>query len=176
MTTTHVPHIQQNRFHSRGCYRHMKKQPPKFKSKLGQVDFTNVRWAPVVNCVVRFRGKILIVQRSKELNFYPGVWNGVSGFLDDRKSLKEKVEEELREELGIPKNKIKKITLGEVFNQDEPKYKKTWIVHPVLVDVTTDKVKLDWEAKNLQWVTLREAKKKKLMPGFGKVLENVEQL
>ncbi len=146
---------------------------PKFKPKLGQVDYTNARWAPVINCVLRYGNKILVVQRSESLNFYPGYWNGVSGFLDDQRSLDEKVSDELREELGILKTKIKRIRLGEIFDQEELKYKKTWIVHPVLVEVKTDKVKLDWEARNYKWTTLREAKKLKLLPGFDKVLEKL---
>jgi len=145
----------------------------KFQPKPGQVDFTNVRWAPVINCVLKYRNKILVVQRSRDLNFYPGYWNGISGFLDDKKSLTEKVAEELREELGIPKNKILKIKLGEIFDQEELKYKKTWIVHPVLVEVKTDKIKLDWEAKNYQWLSLNEIKKLKLLPGFNLVLNKL---
>ena len=145
----------------------------KFKAKPGQVDFTNVRWAPVINCVLKYKNKILVVQRSRDLNFYPGYWNGISGFLDDKKSLTEKVAEELREELGIPKNKILKIKLGEIFDQEELKYKKTWIVHPVLVEVKTDKIKLDWEAKNYQWLSLNEIKKLKLLPGFNLVLNKL---
>ncbi len=145
----------------------------KFKPKPGQTDFTDARWAPVINCVLKYKGKILVVQRSKDLSFYAGYWNGVSGFLDDQKSLKEKVQEELKEELGIPKGKIKTIRLGEIFDQEEKKYKKTWIVHPVLVEVATDKVTLDWEAKKYAWVTLDEVKKLKLMPGFDIVLEKV---
>ncbi|MDD3487453.1 MAG: NUDIX domain-containing protein [Candidatus Moranbacteria bacterium] len=142
----------------------------KFKPRSGQIDFTEARWAPVINCVVRYENKILLVQRSESLNFYPGYWNGVSGFLDDRKSLKEKIKEELKEELGIPKSKIKKIQLGEIFHQEEKKYKKTWIVHPVLVDIATDEVKLDWEAKNFEWMILAKVKKMKLLPGFDMVL------
>ena len=145
----------------------------KFQPKPGQVDFTNVRWAPVINCVLKYRNKILVVQRSRDLNFYPGYWNGISGFLDDKKSLTEKVAEELREELGIPKNKILKIKLGEIFDQEELKYKKTWIVHPVLVEVKTDKIKLDWEAKNYQWLSLNEIKKLELLPGFNLVLNKL---
>lgn len=147
----------------------------KFKPEPGQVDFTHARWAPVVNCVVKYNEKFLVVERSKTLNFYPGYWNGISGFLDDQKSLKGKVEEELREELGIPKTKIKQIQLGEIFDQEEAKYKKTWIVHPVLVQISTDKIKLDWEAKNFRWVTLKEAKKLKLLPGFDLVLKKLEK-
>nr|AIA17083.1 NUDIX domain protein [uncultured bacterium] len=152
------------------------KNQPAFKPKSGQIDFTNVRWTPVLNCVVRYKNKILVVQRSENLNFYPSYWNGVAGFLDDKKSLKEKVEEELRDELQISKNKIKKIQLGEIFDQEEPKYKKTWIVHPVLVTVTTDTVKLDWEAQKYRWTSFSEAKKLKLLPGFDEVLKRVSKL
>lgn len=144
-----------------------------FKPKPGQVDFTSARWAPVMNCVLKYKDKLLVVQRSKNLNFYPGYWNGVSGFLDDQRSLREKVADELREELGLSKNNIKQIRLGEIFDQEEPKYKKTWIVHPVAVEVKTDKVKLDWEARNYRWITLKEAQSLKLLPGFDEVLKRL---
>jgi isopentenyldiphosphate isomerase len=151
----------------------MTKKVNKFKPKPGQVDFTHARWAPVINCVVKYKDKILVVQRSSELNFYPEYWNGISGFLDDKKSLEKKVEEELREELGIAKKYIRKIKVGEIFDQDEPKYHKTWIVHPILVEVATDKIKLDWESQNYRWIKPSKAKKLKLLPGFDKVLEKI---
>lgn len=143
----------------------------KFVPKPGQVDFTNVRWAPVLNCVVMHEGKILLVQRNKSMRLYPGYWNGISGFLDDHKSLEQKVHEELREELGVSKKHIISIQLARILNQEAPKYKKTWIVHPVLVKVDTDKVKLDWEAQNYKWITPGEAKKMDLMPGFDETLK-----
>ncbi|MBI3638671.1 NUDIX domain-containing protein [Candidatus Wolfebacteria bacterium] len=148
---------------------------PKFKPKKRQTDFTNARWAPVINCVVKYKDKILVVERSKKLNFYPEYWNGISGFLDDKRNLRRKVEDELREELGLKKKDIKSIKLGEIFHQDEPKYKKTWIVHPVLVEIKTDKIKikLDWEAINYKWIRPNEVKKLKLLPGFDKVLERL---
>ena len=151
----------------------MRKRLLKFKPKPEQVDFTYARWAPVVNCVLKYQNKILLVRRSSSVNFYPGYWNGISGFLDDQRSLEEKVQDELREELGLQKSKIKSIRLGEIFHQEEPKYKKTWIVHPVLVEISTDTVRLDWEAEEYKWVTLREAKKFKLLPGFEEVLRNL---
>ena len=153
--------------------KNMKK--PLFKPKRGQVDFTYARWAPVINCVLKNKNRILVVQRSKELKFYPGYWNGVSGFLDDQRSLNQKVSDELREELGMPKTKIKKIQFGKIFNQEEPKYKKTWIVHPVLVEVETDKIQLDWEANNYKWLTLQAVKQLKLLPGFDNVLKHLSQ-
>ena len=145
----------------------------KFITKPRQVDYANIRWAPVVNCVVKYKGRFLVVQRSRNLGPFPLYWNGVSGFLDDRKSLNEKVVEELREEAGMPKRKITRIRLGEIFDLEDPKCRKTWIVHPVLVEVDDEAVKLNWEAKSYKWVTLREARKLKLLPGFNRVLEKL---
>lgn len=145
----------------------------KFKPEPGQIDFSKARWAPVINCVLKHKGKILVVERSKDLNFYPGYWNGISGFLDDQRSLGQKVRDELKEELGISGKDIVSIKLGKIFDQEEPKYKKTWIVHPVLVKVATDKVSLDWEARDYKWLKISEVKKLKLLPGFEKVLESI---
>ena len=149
----------------------MKKQV--FKPKPGQIDYTKARWAPVINCVLKHNNKILVVQRSEELNFYPRYWNGLSGFLDDKRDLIEKITDELKEEVGISKNKIKRVWLGQIFHQEESKYQKTWIVHPILVEVEINKIQLDWEAQNYKWLTLQEIKKLKLLPGFEKVLEKL---
>ena len=141
-----------------------------FAPRPGQVDYTHARFAPVINCILRHKGKILLVKRSSTLNFYPGLWNGISGFLDDDKTLEEKVKEELKEEAGIEAGSIRAITLGTIFHQEEPEYKKTWIVHAVLVDVATDAVKLDWEAMEYYWIDPEETDTLDLLPGFEKVL------
>jgi isopentenyldiphosphate isomerase len=123
--------------------------------------------------VVKYGSKILVVRRNPDLNFYPGYWNGISGFLDDQQSLKEKIYSELSEELGLTRSQIVKIKVGEIFDQDDPQYNKTWVVHPVLVEVKTDKVKLDWEASNYKWLTPLEVKKLKLLPNFIEVLNRL---
>ena len=143
---------------------------PTFKPKKGQVDYTNIRWVPVMNCVLQYKDTILLVQRNINMRLYPGYWNGISGFLDDSKSLEEKIIEEIKEEVGLNKENIISIRLGQIFDQDEEKYKKTWIVHPVLVKINTEKIALDWEAQNHKWVTLKEIKKMDLLPGFDRVI------
>ena len=105
------------------------------------------------------------------MRLYPGYWNGISGFLDDKQSFREKVCAELREELGFKKKNIISIRMGTIFHQEASKYKKTWIVHPVLVEVNTDVVTLDWEAQNYQWLLPKEVMKLKLLPGFDQVLK-----
>jgi len=143
----------------------------KFKPKPGQTDYTHVRRAPVVNCVVQYQDKILLVRRSDKVEFYPGYWNGISGFLDDGRSVREKAKEEVREEAGIAEKNIVAIAEGKVFEQDEQEYDKTWVVHPVLVEVNKDNIRLDWEAQDYRWVTVDETKKFNLLPGFDRVLK-----
>lgn len=143
-----------------------------FQPKSGQVDYTNIRWAPVINCVVKHGDKILIVRRSSKLKFHPGWWNGLGGFLDDNKNLEEKVEEEIREETGISAEDIISIKIGEIFDEDDTKFGKTWIVHPVLAEVKTDKVVLDWEAEDYRWIKPEELTNFKITAGFKKVVRN----
>lgn len=144
---------------------------PEFRPEVGQVDYTGIRYAPVINCVVRNDGEILLVRRSPGMRLYPNFWNGISGFLDDKRGIEEKVKAELREELGIEEEDISAIRRGFVFDQEEAKYAKTWIVHPILVDVTTRKVRLDWEAATYGWFDPDDARKLDLLPGFDKVLD-----
>lgn len=146
---------------------------PEFIAKKGQVDYTNIRYCPVVNSVVCRGDKILLVKRSSDLRLYPGYWNGISGFLDTDQSLEEKVEEEIEQELGLKKSAIKQMRRGHVFSQDAAEYHKTWIVFPVAVEVSSDRIKLDWEASDYIWTSLDKVKQMELMPGFLDVIEEL---
>ena len=145
----------------------------KFKPKPGQTDYTNLRKAPVINCVIKHQDKILIVQRSSKMIFYPDYWNGVSGFIDDSLSIKAKIKQEVKEEVDIEPEDIINISEGQIFEQEEPKYNKTWVVHPFLVEVKTNRIHLDWEAQDYKWLKPEEIKSFKLIPGFDKVLQKL---
>lgn len=146
---------------------------PKFIPKPGQIDFSDARYAPVVNAVVRFKNEILLVKRSAELRLYPNYWNGISGFLDDKKSIEEKVAEELHEELGIGRRAVAGYHVGRPFLQEAQDYNKTWIVIPVRVEVLSKDFKLNWEAQEARWFRSSEIKKLQLLPGFDRVLQEV---
>ena len=146
---------------------------PKFIPAPGQVDYTNIRYCPVINCVLRYENKILLVKRSSVLKLYPGYWNGISGFLDSELSVEDKALEELREELNINNHDVLSIKRGRVLVQESEKYLKTWIVFPLLVDVKTTDIKLDWEASSYKWLTVRYAKKLNLLPGFKEVIDEL---
>ncbi|SRR6266568_4130649 len=139
---------------------------PKFTPKPGQTDYTHIRYTPVINCVVVRADKILLVQRSAGMRLYPNYWNGISGFLDDDKSIEEKAGEELGEELGIVTKDIVSIRCGQVILQEAPDYGKTWLVVPVLTTIRAVDLQTDWEAVAAQWFAPAEVPKLDLLPGF----------
>ncbi|MDD3156279.1 MAG: NUDIX domain-containing protein [Candidatus Pacebacteria bacterium] len=98
---------------------------PKFIPKPGQVDYTNIRYCPTINCIIKCNDEFLLLKRSPDLNLYPGLWNGVSGFLDDHQDIQDKVREELKEELNILEDKISSIKVFNPFYREEKEYDKT---------------------------------------------------
>ena len=104
------------------------------------------------------------------MRLYSGCWNGVSGFLDDARSIEEKVTQELGEELGIAPEGIGSIERGQVLPQEAPEYRKTWFGVPVLARVGVTDFKLDWEAKRAKWHAPDEIGKLGLLPGFDMVI------
>jgi NADH pyrophosphatase NudC (nudix superfamily) len=145
-------------------------EEPAFKARDGQVDYTDIRYAPVVNTIVVYRNKILLLQRNPKMRLYPGYWNGISGFLDDDKSIEEKVYTELKEELGIERAHVTNLERGKPLIQESPEYNKTWLVVPVKADITTNEFKLDWEASAAKWYDPEEISALDLLPGFEPVI------
>ncbi len=148
-------------------------QEPPFVPREGQIDYTHEHRAPVLNCVITCQGKLLLVKRNPVMRLYPGVWNGVSGFLDEPgKSVEEKAREELGEELGVTEEGIiSLIAVPETVEVSSPEYDKVWIVHPVRVELAGFAVALDWEAADHALVDPKDARGYDLMPGFDKLLE-----
>lgn len=118
----------------------------------------------------------MLVQRSSGMHLYPNYWNGISGFLDDMQSIKDKVYEELREELSIKSQDISDIRIGQLLLQDAPEYQKTWLIVPVLAAIKTEELTLDWEAQKAQWFEPKEIRELNLLPGFVNVVRQFFQL
>lgn len=127
-----------------------------FVPKPGQIDFTHARFAPVIYCVVLYQDTILVLKRSVDVGYGPGEWAGVSGFLDDNKTLEEKVVEEIQEELNVGREHIRSIEKGGVFADDDSKYDKTWIIFPVKVVLDTNVISTDWESTTFKWLTIEK--------------------
>lgn len=145
----------------------------KKRISITKADYTNIHWAPIIHCIIKYNEKILLIQRGEKLD-HPFYWSGVSGFLDDQKSLKSKVKEELREEVGITSQQIKSIHLGEIFHRNAAEFKKKWIVHPVLVELHSNQIQLNpQECHDFRWVYLKDINKFRLLPGCKETIKMI---
>ena len=139
---------------------------PLFVTQLGQVDYTHVRYAPVLNA----RGKVLLLQRSSGMRSCPNHWRGISGYLDDDRSVEEKARQEMLKEVGIAADRILSTQRGVVLLQEAPKCGKSWLVVSVLVCVRDRRYRLDWESQAADWFSMIEAMRLPLLPGFEAVI------
>jgi NADH pyrophosphatase NudC (nudix superfamily) len=137
----------------------------KFVPAPGQVDYTDIRYAPCIKVIVVRNGKILLAKRAEDRRLYPGYWDTFDGFLDDKQSIEEKAVEELREEAGIAADDIAELKRGQMVVIEAPDYGKTWLLMPVQATVQTKNFSLDWEATHAQWFDPKEVKDLPLTPG-----------
>jgi ADP-ribose pyrophosphatase YjhB (NUDIX family) len=138
---------------------------PIFIPKPGQVDYTDIRYAPALDVVVTFNDQILLVKRSADRRLYPGYWATVDGFLDDNKSIEEKALEELEEEIGYKKSDVDRLVRGQPLLREDKSIGKTWLIVPVQAHVRTKKFSLNWEASEARWMNAADAFDLKLLPG-----------
>lgn len=119
----------------------------------GRINFTGVRKAPVLNTVVYCHGEILIVKRSQKVGAYKGLWNGISGFIDEPKSIEAFARQELREELSVTEAAIQTLTVCDPYEVDDKTIDRIWVVYPVLAVLThKPKIALDWEHTDFAWI------------------------
>lgn len=146
------------------------KKLPRFED--GRIDYRSSDTAPVTTIYVRSNGEILLLKRSDRVGAYPRKWNSVSGFLDHVRPLRDKVLEELREELQITEDNIHSILYGENYRFTDQG--KTWIVFPVLAELKQKpEIILDWEHTEYKWIKPEELKEFDIVPNLDKGLEHV---
>lgn len=143
----------------------------------GRINYSSSSIAPVINVVVRHQDKILLLKRSDRVNSYKGKWNTLGGYLDEVRSLKYKVEEELREELSISSIADATISYGRPYRFLDKAIGKTWIIHPVLVEFEKKpKINLDWEHTEFKWIKPGEITKFDCVPRLEEILRNLRLL
>ena len=148
------------------------KKLPKFPD--GRIDYSKSDTALVITAFVKFKDKILILKRSNKVRVYQNKWNTVAGYLDELKPVREKVLEEIREELGINKNNIFTVHFGQPYEFTDSKVNKTWIIHPFLVEFQKEpEIKLDWEHTEYRWIKPGELKNFDIVPKLEESLKRV---
>ena len=123
----------------------------------GRIDYTNAKVAPVMTIFVKYQDKILLLKRSNQVGSYKGKWNAVGGYIDEIKPIRDKILEEIQEELGINKDNVKSIKQGEIFEFTDKEIDRTWIDIPCLVELKKlPNITLDWEHTDYRWIDPKE--------------------
>jgi len=147
------------------------KKLPKFPD--GRIDYSSSNIAPVITVFLKYKDKILLLKRSKQVRTYQCKWNTVAGYLDELKPIREKVLEEIQEELGISKDSILSIRIGKLYEFTDGEVNKSWIIYPVLVELKSKPdIELDWEHTEYKWIKPEELKEFDIVSNLDKSLEN----
>jgi hypothetical protein len=97
------------------------------------VDYTHIRYAPVLERGRVCQGKVLLLQCSSGMRSYPNHWCGISGYLNDHRSVEDNVRQEMLEEVAITADRILSMQRGTVLLQEARDQSKSWLVVPLLV-------------------------------------------
>ena len=111
----------------------------------------------VVTVFLEYKGKILILRRSKKVRTMKYKWAGISGYIENTNSPLKQALIEIREETGLSNEKIKFVRSSpplEATGIDSPN--TLWIVHPYLFHTYTNQIKIDWEHDEYKWINPRE--------------------
>ena len=152
--------------------RKLAKELPKFPD--GRINYTNAAKAAVLTSFIEYQGKILLLKRSNKTGTYQGLWSTVTGYLDELKPLRNKVEEELEEELGLNLENINSFKTGEVYEFLDKDINRTWIVYPVLVTLKNKpEIRLDEEHTEFKWIRPEDITKFETPPKLDESLMRV---
>ena len=126
----------------------------------------------VVTCFLKSADKILILRRSEKVGTYQGRWAGVSGYVETNPD--EQALTEIREETGLEKSDIELMAKGAPIEVIDEEIGRKWIIHPYLFHIADpNKIKLDWEHKELKWIIPGDMGKYETVPELKKALESV---
>ena len=132
----------------------------------GLVELPNVAEKHVVTCIVRNKGRILLLQRSNKVGSYRGQRAGVSGYVERGEEEEAAARRELKEEIGRGKASLAKRIEPQRFRDGEV----VWCVHAFLFDVKDRSVRIDWEHQSLEWVAPEDVAKYRTVPGLREIV------
>ena len=138
---------------------------PKFPD--GRIDYTHSDEAAVVSVFVTVGDELLLVRRSDAVRTHQGLWGAIGGYLDEPVPARQKILEELREELGIGEELVASCREAEPYAADEPEIGKRWVICPAKVELATKPgIQLDWEHTDYAWVRPDDVTAYQTVPGF----------
>jgi 8-oxo-dGTP pyrophosphatase MutT (NUDIX family) len=127
----------------------------------------------VVTSFLRYKGKILLFQRSASVGTYRGKWGACSGYIEGNEDPKDRALIEIREETGLQEDNVTLVKEGnplEIFDEQKA---ITWVVHPFLFDLKVNNIQIDWEHVQYKWVSPEEIQKFDTVPKLRETYERV---
>ncbi len=123
----------------------------------------------VVTAILKRGDKILIVKRGIRVDTFVGKWSGISGRMENTPL--ESVLREIKDETGIPEEKVKLIKEGDqiLASGENIDFK----VYPFLFEVKEDKIQLNWENTEYRWILPEKIANYKTVPKLREVIEEV---
>ncbi len=133
----------------------------------GTLELIDVQEKRVVTCILRRKGKMLILKRSQKVGTNKGKWAGVSGYIERGEKPEETALKEVSEETSITTARLE--GRGEMLRIRDGS--NVWNVYPFLFEVGDESVILDWEHVKSTWIELDELSNYDTVPGFMMVLK-----
>jgi 8-oxo-dGTP diphosphatase len=119
----------------------------------------------VASTFVEYKGKILILKRSRKVGSYRGRWGVVSGHIEEGETEEETSLKELKEEIGLDPNLIEKLIKSTTFELSDTKLGIRWEITPFRAILKTKPdIKIDWEHVKFLWINPSELSKFKTAP------------
>jgi len=130
-----------------------------------------------VTSFLQSNDEILILLRSEHVSTYQGKWGGISGAIDDDRTVDEQALLEIEEKTDLSKQDIELIKKGEPFVFDDEVFHLRKVVYPYLFYVRDRrKIKIDWEHKELRWIRPEDLGDYDTMPKLKETLAQVLSL
>jgi len=123
----------------------------------------------VVTAILKRGDKILIVKRGQLVNTFIGKWSGISGRMENDPL--ESILREIREETGIPEDRITLKREGNPILAEGENYQ--FKIYPFLFETEEEKIQLNWENTEYRWVKPEKIVKYKTVPKLKDVIEEV---
>jgi len=134
-----------------------------------------MKQAHVVTIFLSYKGKICLVQRSKDVRTHKGRWSAISGYLEGDPG--EHFMVELEEETSLTSYEYTLIRQARPMVVNDDIDEQVWCVHPFLCEINDPSmIRLDWENTQLEWVEPEEMRNKDTVPGLWEVYEKVSRL
>lgn len=123
-----------------------------------------------VTCMLTWKGLLLLLKRSKNVNINPELWCGVAGRIEDNLSPEETAYKEIMEETGLQMEVIELLgsatpILMEIDDKNEA------MVYPFLFRTENPNIKLDWEHTEYRWVKPEMVYEFETVPKLKEIIE-----